>query len=342
MYHQFTNDYSEIAHEKILLALQKYSGEQNKGYGLDTHSMNAKEKIKEAFKLSSDADIHFLSGGTQTNMTVISYFLKPYEAVLTVDTGHINVHETGAVEGSGHKVFTVKNENGKIKASDIDSACAYNCSEHYVKLRMVYISNATETGSIYTTKELKEIRQACDKNNLLLFIDGARLGCALTSKENDVDVGLIGQIADIFYIGGTKNGIIYGEAVIFKDKSMSKEFRYHIKNKGGLMAKGFALGIQFEELFTNNLFFDLAKNSNEMANYIQEELIKLNVKFDGKSCTNQLFIIVKSEKAKLLIDNFGLELWYDLGEEKCVRICTSFMTKKEDCDQIITFIKNMN
>ncbi|MCQ2816938.1 MAG: aminotransferase class I/II-fold pyridoxal phosphate-dependent enzyme [archaeon] len=342
MYPQFTNDYSEIGHEKILSAILKYSSEQNPGYGLDKHTMNAKEKIKEVFKLDSNADIHFVPAGTQTNMSIISYFLRPYEAVLTIDTGHINVHETGAIEASGHKVYTCKNTNGKILPKDIEEAMAYHVDFHMVRIKMVYITNSTETGTIYSKKELMELRTACDKFNLFLFIDGARLGSALTSKGNDVERDFLGKIADVFYIGGTKNGLLFGEAVVIRNKSLSEYFRFHLKSRGALLAKGFLMGIQFEELFTNDLYFELAKNSNEMAEYIKEELTKIKIKFVGESCTNQLFIQVPKEKGKLLCDNFGLTLWANLGEEYVLRIVTSFKTKKEDCDQLINFIKNMS
>lgn len=341
-YHQFTNDYSELCHPRILTAFQNAIESQNIGYGKDSPTERAKELIKKVFKLSPTASIHLMAGGTQVNMTVISYLLKHYEGVLTVDSGHINVHETAAVEGSGHKVITVPAKNGKISAEDIHKMLKIHCEDFMVKIKMVYISNATETGSIYTKEELLSIRKECDEHNLLLFIDGARIATALTSKENDVPIELIGQVADVFYIGGTKNGALFGEAVVFKDEKMCPDFRYHIKNKGGMLAKGFVLGMMFEELFKDNLYFDLAKISNEMADYIKVELKNLKVKFDGESFTNQIFVVFDVDKAKKLIEDFGLEFWNEVNDKEwVVRIVTSFMTKKEHCEQIIEYIKKL-
>ena len=276
MYHQFTNDYSEIAHEKILKAILKERKEQYVGYGLDKHSKNAAKLILKRFAIKN-GDVFFLSGGTQSNMAVISFLLKPYEAVLSCNTGHINVHETGSVEGSGHKIVLCQNKDGKITPEDIEKAVFIHNNEHMVKIKMVYISNSTETGTIYSLDELTKIKDTCNKLGLLLFIDGARLAIALTSLANDVSCKDIGKIADIFYVGGTKNGLLSGEAIVFKNKKMSEDFRYHIKNKGAMLAKGFVLGIQFERAFKDNLYFEIAKNANEMAMFIKyERLLSIN------------------------------------------------------------------
>ena len=338
MFHKFTNDYSELCPIEIIEALKSCLDEQNSGYGLDVHSENAKKLILERFNINN-GDVAFLSGGTQSNMAVISYLLKPYEGVISSDTGHINVHETASVEGSGHKIYTVKNNFGKILPNDIEKAVNINNNEHMVKLKMVYISNATETGTIFNLVELKAIRRVCDKYGLYLFIDGARLATALTSKKNDVKCSDIGEIADVFYIGGTKNGMLSGEAVCFKNKDLANEFRYHIKNKGAMLAKGFVLGIQFERMFTDNLYFDLGKKTNEIALYLKEELKKIVQVSD--SDTNQLFVTLPKDKALDIIDKFGCELWTDLEDNLEIRFVTSFRTKKEDVDELIKYLKKI-
>ena len=273
MARKFRNDYSELAHENVLKALLNAINDQHGTYGLDDHSENAKKLIKETFKLTN-SEIHFVSGGTQANLLVISYFLRPYEGVICCDSGHINVHETAAVEATGHKIYVTPSVNGKILKEDVLKALRLNNNEHTVKLKMVYISNSTETGTIYNKKELEELYQVCKENNLLLFIDGARLASALTSKDNDIKVEDFAKLCDVFYIGGTKNGLLSGEAIVINNVNEETYFRHHIKNKGAMLAKGFVLGIQFEEIFKNNLYFDLAKKANEMADYIKENLSK--------------------------------------------------------------------
>lgn len=334
--YQFRNDYSLACHPRILEALSKHISEQNPGYGEDNHSIHAKNLIKETFSLPETSDIYFLSGGTQTNLTVISFLLKPYEAVISCDTGHINVHETGAIEATGHKVLTALNEDGKIKPQEIEKIVLAHNSCHMVKPKMVYISNSTETGSIYSTKELLDIREICDKYDLYLYLDGARLGVAQTSVLNDVDLSLYGKICDCFYIGGTKNGLLFGEAVVFPNSNLSKDFNYHIKNRGALNAKGFVLGVQFEELFKDNLYFDLSRASNEKAQYILNKLPKLA----QYSPSNQLFLTLPPTLASNLIDNFGCELWSQESDKITIRIVTSFSTTFEDCDEIINYINS--
>ena len=340
MKRMFKNDYSELADERIIKAIEKHLNEQHTAYGLDEHSFNAKERINKIFGLK-DADVHFLAGGTQSNMVTISYFLKPYEGVIACDTGHINTHETGAVEATGHKILPCKNIDGKIKVKDIEEIMQVHTNEHVIIPKMVYISNATESGTIYTKQELEEIRKICDKYSLYLFIDGARLGAALTSDRCDYTPEFFGNVADIFYVGGTKNGLLIGEAIVIKNKELAKHFRYHIKNKGAMLAKGFLLGIEFEEAFKDGLYFELAKRSNDPAKYIKEELSKNNIEFAYDSPTNQQFIILPNKKAEKVMKEFGCELWEDRGTNKVIRIVTSFNTIKEDCDELIKFIINL-
>lgn len=339
MHHQFTNDYNRLTHPEILKAIIKANEEQNIGYGLDKHSKNAERLILNRFGVK-EGSCYFLAGGTQSNMVVISYLLKPYEAVIACDTGHINVHETGAVEASGHKVLTYPNKDGKLTSEGVISVVNSHPDMHMVKPKMVYISNSTELGTVYSKKELTELRKVCDKYDLYLFIDGARLGTALTSKGNDVTPEFLGKVSDVFYIGGTKNGMMLGEAIVFKDKMLAKEFRYHIKNKGAMLAKGFLPAVMFERAFQDNLYFDMANNANVMAEYIVKGL-KGVVEFSTKSVTNQQFIRVKKEDAKNLTKTFGLELWSDGGNKQVLRIVTDFATTKEDCLDLVNYIKEL-
>lgn len=339
MHHQFRSDYTELADNRILAALNKYSLEQNIPYGFDYHSDNASRYILDTFG-SKDGKVYFLGGGTQTNLVFISYCLRHYEGVISADTGHINVHESAAIEGSGYKIITVTNQNGKIYPDQIKKILVDNNDVHTVRPRMVYISNSTEIGTIYSKKELEELYEFTKKNDLYLFIDGARLGSALTSKENDLDKADLGRLCDAFYIGGTKNGFLFGEALVINNKSLQKDFANHIKNKGAMLAKGYALGIQFEEAFKDGLYFELALHTNEMANLIKDGLKRLNVDM-GESPTNQIFVSFPREIANELMKEFGLEKWIDKGEEIVVRIVTSFSTKKEDVDDLLGYIEKL-
>ena len=338
MKHRFTNDYSSLCHPQILEALSNLKEEQNVAYGLDKHSLQAEQYIKDIFE-SPRGQVYFISGGTMTNLLFISYVLKPYEAVISLETGHINVHETGAVETTGHRIITVKGNNGKMYPHDVLDVLKVYKDEHMVKPRMVYISNSTEIGTIYTRKELLDLSKTCQENDLVFFIDGARLGSALTSKENDVEPGLLGQVCDAFYVGGAKNGLLLGEALVINNPEYQKDFRYHIKNKGAMISKGYLLGTVFEEAFKNGLYFDIAKQTNEVADYLKEGLKENNVTI-LPSPTNQVFATLSKKDASLLIKEYGLELWEDKGDDVIVRFVVSFTTKKEDVDELIAFIKN--
>lgn len=267
MKHRFTNDYSSLCHPKILEDLSKISAEQNVAYGLDKHSLQAESYLKDIFE-SEKGQVYFLSGGTMTNLLFISYALKPYEAVIALETGHINVHETGAIESTGHKIITVKGKDGKIYPDDILNVLKTYRDEHMVKPRMVYISDSTEIGTIYTRQELVNLSEICKDNDLYFYIDGARLASALTSKDNDVEPGLFGKVCDAFYVGGAKNGLMLGEALVINNPELQKDFRYHIKNKGAMISKGYLIGAIFESAFKDGLYFDIAKATHEMADYV--------------------------------------------------------------------------
>lgn len=336
MYHQFRNDYCVLCEPRIMKAIEKASLERNEAYGLDRHSEKAASFIRNAFSCPR-ADVHFLSGGTQTNMAFISYVLKPYEAVIAANTGHINVHETGAVEGSGHKIILIPSNEGKLSAKGIEEALYVHADEHMVKPRMVYISDSTETGTIYTKKELVEIHDVCQRNGLVLFIDGARLGSALTCKDNDVLPADLASICDAFYIGGTKNGLMIGEALVIVNESLKKDFRYHIKNRGAMLAKGYLIGIQFEEAFRDGLYFEIARKTNEVADYLKQGLSRFGLAM-APSPTNQIFVSFPKETAKRLMELFGCEKWVGGEVRWTIRFVCNFTTEKSDVDLLLSFL----
>lgn len=324
----FKNDYSEIAHKNILDLLYKASNEQNNGYGLDDHSMKAKALIKYHLK-KENVDIHFLTGGTSCNKIAISHILRPHQAVISVASGHINVHETGAIEATGHKVLTVKGVNGKITRDEIIDIVRSHTDEHMVMPKMVYISNSTEIGTIYKKNELEEIYSICKELGLYLYLDGARLGVALTSNENDLTLEDIANLTDIFYIGGTKNGAMLGEALVIINEDIKEDFRYSIKLNGGMLAKGFVVGIQFEALFSNNLFFDLAKSTNEKAMLLKNGLQKLGIELEFDSPTNQQFLILDDNVVEQLKKNYKFEIWEKQRNKTIIRLVTSWATTSE-------------
>lgn len=334
----FKNDYSILAHPRIMNALNRCQSEENIPYGLDYHSKNAEKKILETF--SSEGNVYFLAGGTQTNVLFISSCLKHYEGVISCNTGHINVHETAALEGQGYKIILVEPVNGKLLPSKVEEVMNIYQDEHMVKPRMIYISNSTEIGTIYTKQELLDLSIVCKKYHLYFFIDGARLGSALTSKDNDVEPSLLGSICDAFYVGGTKNGLLLGEALVINNKELAKDYRYHIKNKGAMLAKGYLVGIEFEEAFKDGLYFDIAKKTNEVADYLKDGFNKLNLN-TLYSPTNQVFLTIRKDQALDLIKRYGCEKWEDKGNELTIRFVTSFLTSKEDVDELIHHISTL-
>lgn len=333
----FRNDYSEVAHPRILQTLLECAHTQNNGYGLDDHSRAAAESIRRL--LGKDADIHFIPGGTQTNLLAISACLRPYECVLTCDTGHINVHETGAIEATGHKVVTVPHVDGKLTPEGIRAMFDAHESEHMVKPRMVYLSDSTELGTVYTKSELSAIRRTCDELGLLLFLDGARLGSALCSEQSDLTLADLASLCDLFYVGGTKNGAMLGEALVIMSDALKPDFRYMIKNRGAMLAKGFVTGIQFEVLFEGDepLFFELAGHANRQANKIADALTAKGYDFYATpSGTNQLFPIVTAEKMAELERNFAFNVEMKLPDGRvAIRFVTSWATTDEMVDALI-------
>ena len=336
----FKNDYSEGALPEIMETLVKTNLESTVGYGLDEYCTSAAEKIKKRIG-RPDAQVHFLVGGTQANQTCISAFLRTHEAVIGVKTAHINVHETGAIETTGHKVVAVEGKDGKVTPNDIRAAVGYHSDEHMVKPKMVYVSDSTEIGTIYYKKELEEISACCKELGLYLYLDGARLGSALTAEGNDLTIEDIATLTDAFYIGGTKNGALFGEAVVLLNSELQREFRYVIKQHGGMLAKGRLLGIQFDCLFTDDLFFKAGAYANRMAMQLKKGLADCGVEFMADSVTNQQFPIFTNEEIALLGKEFLFEYNDKIDENRtAIRFCTSWATKEEAIERLIAAVKS--
>lgn len=331
----FNNDYSEGATPEVLKRLIEENLNPKTGYGLDEHSERAACLIRDQLACPT-ADVHFLVGGTQTNMILISSVLKPYQAVICAATGHINVHETGAIEGQGHKLLTKASPDGKLYPSGIREIVAGHTDEHMVSPALVYISQTTELGTVYKLSELEAISICCRELGLYLYIDGARLGSALTSADADINLADLARLSDAFTIGGTKNGLLFGEALILINQAWQKDFRFQIKHFGGMLAKGFLTGLQFEVLFEDNLFFKLARHANDQAGEIAKQLQQLGVSFYAKPESNQLFPIVSRQHAEALAKSFSFSEQQALNEDEvALRFVTSWATGDEAVKALI-------
>ena len=342
---QFQCDYNEGAHPLILQHLAETNMEQTIGYGEDPYCTQARELIKQACE-REDIDVHFLVGGTQTNTTVIAHTLRPYQGVISAVSGHINVHETGAIEATGHKVLAVPSPNGKLTAAQIEGVVQAHLNEdgpeHMVQPGMVYISFPTEVGTIYTHAEMEAISTMCRKYGLPLFVDGARLGYGLCSPECDITLPQLAKWADVFYIGGTKVGALFGEAVVITNESMKRDFRYSIKRHGGMLAKGRLLGIQFATLFTDSLYMQIAQQAIDEAMRIKTALQDKGIAFLIDSPTNQQFPIFCNAQLEELSKTFLFSVWQQIDDtHTAVRICTSWATKHENVDRLIEDIKQL-
>lgn len=340
---RFNSDYTEGCHVSILEKLMATNMEQTAGYGEDEYCAKAAEKIKAACN-REDVSVHFLVGGTQTNVTVISAALKHYQGVITASTGHINVHETGALEACGHKCLCLESPDGKLTAEQIatytDAHFADESFEHMVQPKMVYISNPTEIGTIYKKAELEALYKVCKERNLYLFMDGARLGYGLMCKENDLTLEDIANHTDVFYIGGTKVGALFGEAVVITNQELKADFRYNIKQRGGMLAKGRLLGIQFLTLFEDGLYFDIAKHAAILAEKLKDELTKMGVKFLIDSPSNQQFPILPDAVLEELKEKYTYAYQQRMDEtHSAVRFCTCWATKEENVDALIADIR---
>ena len=334
----FHNDYNEACHPEVLNKLIAYTGCQMNGYGEDPCCNNAADLIRKKCN-REDLSVHFFVGGPQANLTVIDAALRPHQAAIGAVTAHINVHETGAVEATGHKVIGLSSNDGKITARQIEETVLNHIHdeshEHIAQPKLVYISNPTELGTIYSLSELEEISRVCRMYGLYLFVDGARLGYALAAKDNDVTLADLARLCDVFYIGGTKVGALFGEAAVISEPKIAEDFRYIIKQHGGMLAKGWLLGIQFEALFENDLYFKISTHADRMADQIRTTLSQLNYPLYVDGITNQIFPILPDKLLSKLKNEFTFSEQERVdSSHRAVRFCTSWATKQEDVDAL--------
>lgn len=330
----FHNDYSEGCHEKVLERLVRTNLEQTPGYGMDEYCTEAAGYIRAACGRESVA-VHFLVGGTQTNLTVIDAALRPHQAAIGAESAHINVHETGAVEATGHKVLTLPSSDGKITAAQVRAAVqAHYASanfEHTAQPKLVYISNPTEYGTLYSLAELEALSAVCREKELYLFCDGARLGYGLAAPGYDVQLSDLARLCDVFYIGGTKVGALFGEAVVIGNMQLAADFRYLIKQHGAMLAKGRLLGVQFAALFEDGLYMQISAHAVRMADEIRAALDAIGAEYYLPGATNQIFVILSDEQLNALSKDFTFE---DFGAaadgRRVTRICTSWATTREN------------
>lgn len=340
----FLSDYSQGAHPKVMEALMRTNMEHSDGYGLDPHCEHAAEMIKELIGVE-DCQVHMMVGGTPCNVVTIAASLRPYEAVISPRTGHIYVHETGAVEATGHRVIAVESVNGKLTPERIDQAWEEFSDEHTLKPKMVYLSQPTECGSIYRKAELTAICNKCRERGLLLYVDGARLGAALTAEDNDLSIRELARLCDAFYIGGTKNGALFGEALVIRDPAMNDHFRFMIKRHCSMLAKGRLIGVQFEALLEggeNSVYFEMAAHANAMAKLLREELTALGIGFYSDSPTNQIFPILPAPVVKELEKEVAFHIWAPEKDGMIpIRLVTAWGTEKRDIEELVQIIKRL-
>lgn len=342
---RFECDYLEGAAPQILAAVEKANFEQNPGYGADRHCENARKLIKEACR-AEKSDVHFVVGGTQANLTIIGAALKNYQGVLAPVTSHINTHEAGAIELTGHKVMSIHTPDGKLRPEDIEKQCRIYADDthqtHIVQPGMVYISQTTEVGTLYSRAEVGELYKACKKYGILLFIDGARLGYAVTAPGNDFMLEDVAQYCDVFTVGGTKQGALFGEAVVIQDETLKREFPYHVKQRGALLAKGWLLGIQYETLFTDGLYLKLAKHAADLAVKLHQGFKDAGFAFLYDHETNQQLPVFTKEQFKKLSETYSFDHFADVEDGKiATRFCTSWATKEEDVEQLLAAVREL-
>ena len=338
----FHNDYNQAAHPDVLKKMMTGTDVQHPGYGMDDNCSKAAALIREHC-CAPNASVHFLVGGTQTNLAVITAALRPHQAVLGVDTAHVNVHETGAIEATGHKVVALASEDGKITAKQVRGFAQAQSSEsepeHAVQVKMVYISHPTELGTTYTLSELEQISETCKEFGLYLYLDGARLGYALAAEDNDIELQDLARLCDVFYIGGTKVGAMFGEAVVFTNQELARDFRYIIKQRGAMLAKGWLLGKQFEALFENGLYTTISAYANKQADRIRATLKQCGYPLLVPCSTNQTFAILPDG----LLAEIDKDFSYMVQEKRddgntVVRFCTSWATDAESVTKLCQVI----
>lgn len=338
----FKNDYSEGCHPRILEALSQTNFSQQNGYGLDEFCLEAELLIQQKIKKKS-SKVFFVSGGTQANLIVISAFLRPHESVIAAETGHIFTNETGAIEATGHKIHGINTADGKLKVQEIEKVLSEHQNfPHQLKPKLVYISNSTEVGTIYFKSELQDLSKCCRENKLYLFLDGARLGHALTAETNDLVLEDIAELTDAFYLGGTKNGALIGEAIIINNKNLQQDFGFHMKQKGALLAKGRLIGLQFLELLKDDLYFDLAKNANQQAMKIKTAFQNKGFDFLAETFTNQIFPVLKNAQIERLQEDFDFYVWKKLDDDfSAIRIITSWATEDDVVENFVKRIEDL-
>lgn len=342
----FHNDYNEACHPDVLNKLISYSGYQMNGYGEDECCRRAADLIRQKCN-RDDLSVHFFVGGTQANLTIIDAALRPHQAAVGAVTAHINVHETGSIEATGHKVIGLPSDDGKITARQIEETVLNHIHdesrEHIAQPKLVYISNPTELGTIYSLSELEEISSTCKKYGLYLFVDGARLGYGLVAKGNDVTLADLARLCDVFYIGGTKVGALFGEAAVISEPKIAEDFRYIIKQHGGMLAKGWLLGLQFEALFENDLYFEIARHADLMADQIRATLLQLNYPLLVDGVTNQIFSILPDKLLSELKKDFTFSEQERVdSSRRAIRFCTSWATKQEDVNALCRTLQELS
>jgi threonine aldolase len=329
----FNNDYSTSAHPLVLQAISALNQDRFIGYGMDNITLKAAKTIKDLVG-NTKASVHFLVGGTQTNLTFIASILRPIDAVIAVDSAHIYVHETGAIEAGGHKILITPGRDGKIVIEEIAKVLKHHSDEHMVNPKLVFISNSTELGTTYNREDLIKLSSFCKKHNLYLFVDGARLANALAATN--LTLSDLGKYCDAFYLGGTKNGLLFGEALVINNPLLAKDFRFNIKQKGGLLAKGFLLGAQYNAIMKDQLYLKLANHANAMGQLIKKALIKNKYSLFSNSNTNQIFVKLPNSLIKKLQRDFIFSIWSSVDTNySIVRFVTSYATTKEEVAALI-------
>lgn len=342
----FQNDYNAMCHPKVLEHIMNHANIRMDGYGQDEACGRAATLIRKLCKDDRLA-VHFLSGGTQTNLTVISAVLRPYQGVIAASSGHISEHETGAIEATGHKILPLPSSDGKISAAQIQQVVSDHYTpdgpgvEHTPQPKLVYLSLSTELGTVYSLTELEMISHVCKQNALFLFVDGARLGYGLCAKDCDITMADMARLCDVFYIGGTKQGAMFGEAVVISNPEIAKDFRYMIKQRGGMLAKGWLMGLQFEALLKDGLYFDLSKTANAFADQIRSALAECGCELPVVNQTNQVFAILSDAILDAISNDFKFTEWMRVDQShRMVRFCTSWSTTEEEVNALCSVIRN--
>lgn len=332
----FVNDYNDLAHEKVLEKLNIVNKKGNLGYGYDDYTKKAKELIKRDLK-NENVEIEFLAGGTIANIIAVTANLFPYEGIIAANSGHINAHEAGSIEATGKKIETIYSKDGKIYADELELFLDKFSEEHTISPKIVYISQTTEMGTVYTYDEIKNIYDVCLEYGVYLYIDGARMAVGLAAS--DIEVSDLVNICDMFTLGGTKNGALYGEALVIVSDELKQNVRRYMKQRGATMAKGFVLGAQFIGLFEDGLYYELGKKSYEMSRYLADRLKEVDLDFYQEPESNQIFLLLDRELIDKLLKNNLFEIMDYNDEKKIIRLVTSYRTSKEEIDSLIEDIK---